>query len=192
MTYHLLERQTLGLGHQEPDEGRTQVGQQTEENVRAIGNALEHVGCDLADDEVVHPVAGSAEGDTVRPGAEGPDLGDDDPRARAPRVTKVDDKEPDHADSRPAGRPVLGPLVDVLGHQHGNDDVAGGHADGADGQHGLAAGAVDPEHGRDSGDEHDDADDTRGQERCRVEVEAELLENEGSVIQNRVDTRPLC
>lgn len=35
---------------------RTTEGQETEEDVRAIGYAGEHVWCDLPNDEVVHPL----------------------------------------------------------------------------------------------------------------------------------------
>ena len=53
VTYHLLETETLGLRDEEPDESSAHVCENTEEDVGAVAHALEHVGCDLADDEVV-------------------------------------------------------------------------------------------------------------------------------------------
>lgn len=49
---HLLERETLGLGHEEPDERRAEQSEQAEENVGAVGDVFEQVGRDLTYDIV--------------------------------------------------------------------------------------------------------------------------------------------
>lgn len=53
---HFLEREALGLREEEIDECGTHEGEETEEDVGSVAHVLEHVGGDLADDEVVHPV----------------------------------------------------------------------------------------------------------------------------------------
>ena len=52
-TYHLLERETLRLRNNEPDKGGAQGGDETKEDVGAVGDVGEQVGGDLANDEVV-------------------------------------------------------------------------------------------------------------------------------------------
>jgi len=53
---HLFQRQALRLWYEKPDERRTEIGEQAEQDICSIRDPLEHVGSDLADDEVVHPV----------------------------------------------------------------------------------------------------------------------------------------
>jgi hypothetical protein len=48
ISYHLLKRETLRLGHEEPDEAGANEGQDAEEEVSAVGDVLEQVGSDLA------------------------------------------------------------------------------------------------------------------------------------------------
>jgi len=89
-----------------------------------------------------------------------PDLSNDDPRARSPRVAEEDDEDPDHDDGRPAGTGVRGPVVLEGSHDAGDDEMAHTHTDGAADQDGLASELVDVHDGRDGGEPHDDADDT--------------------------------
>jgi hypothetical protein len=53
---HLLESQTLGFGEIESDKGCAHGGEDAEEDVGAVLEMREHVGGDLADNEVVHPI----------------------------------------------------------------------------------------------------------------------------------------
>lgn len=53
---HLLQRQTLSLGNEEPDEAGAHGGDDAEQDVRAVVDLGEQVGRDLADDEVVPAV----------------------------------------------------------------------------------------------------------------------------------------
>jgi hypothetical protein len=78
-------------------------------------------------------------------------------------TSKVDDKEPDHDNCCPSSRLVIVKVVDVLGEDHSDNEVAQGHAKGTDGQNGLTTDTVNPENGRDCGDKHGNADDSRCQ-----------------------------
>jgi hypothetical protein len=62
---HFLERKPLGFGDNEPDESGAERGDEAKENVGSVRDALEEVGRDLANNEVVHPVGGAAERGTV-------------------------------------------------------------------------------------------------------------------------------
>jgi hypothetical protein len=53
---HLLERQTLGLREVEENESGAERGERTEEDVGAVFHVCEHVGCDLTNDKVIHPI----------------------------------------------------------------------------------------------------------------------------------------
>ena len=93
---HLLERKSLSLRDIEPDESGAHEAEETEDDVSAVSDAAQHIRRDLADDKVVHPVGGGAEGDAVGAVGHGPDFCDEDPGAGAPGVAEVDDEEPDH------------------------------------------------------------------------------------------------
>lgn len=47
VSYHLFQGQTLGLGNKEVDECSTEVGEDSEEDISAIGDALQHIRGDL-------------------------------------------------------------------------------------------------------------------------------------------------
>lgn len=46
--YHFLKGETLRLGHVEPDKCRTDVRQDTEENIGVEGDVFEQIGGDLS------------------------------------------------------------------------------------------------------------------------------------------------
>jgi hypothetical protein len=50
------KRKTLGLWEEEEDERRAHGRENTKEDVRSVAQMRQHVWCDLANDEVVHPV----------------------------------------------------------------------------------------------------------------------------------------
>ena len=151
----------------------------------------QHIGCDLTDDEVVHPVGRGTESDTIWTVGHGPDLSDDDPRARSPGVTEEDDEEPDHDASSPTGALVAWPVVLEAGDDTGDDEMAGGHADGTADEDGLTTQLVDVHDGGDGGEEHDDSDDTCGEQVDRVARQAETREDGRRIVQDGVDTSPL-
>lgn len=53
VAYHLFQRQTFRLRYEKPNEASTEEGQNTKENIGAVGDVGEHVRGNLADDEVV-------------------------------------------------------------------------------------------------------------------------------------------
>ena len=103
----------------------------------------------------------------------------------------MDDEQPDHGHGSPASSLVSLPLVDVLGNDDSDDDMAGSHSDRTDGKHGLTANTIDPQHCRNRSDEHDNAHDSRSQKRGCVIAESELLEDLWGVVEDRIDAGPL-
>ena|SRR5690242_16357587 len=146
---HLLKTQPLCLRHEKPDKCRTHKRQKTEKNVRSIRNVLEEIWRNLSNNEVVHPITGAAKRSPVWTRADGPDLGNQDPSARSPRVPEVDDEEPDHDYSGPACALRVVKIVNVLGEDDGDDYVGYTHTDGTDGKDGLTADAVNVEYSGD-------------------------------------------
>jgi len=59
--------------------------------------------------------------------------GDQNPSTRTPRVTKVDDKQPDHDHCCPSRRAVVLKVIKVLCENDRDDEVGEGHAEGSDG-----------------------------------------------------------
>ncbi len=55
---HLLKRQSLGLRDVEPDESGAHKREETKYDVGAVCDTTKHIWCDLADNEIVHPVEG--------------------------------------------------------------------------------------------------------------------------------------
>jgi hypothetical protein len=104
------------------------------------------------------------------------------------RTSEMDDKQPHHHDGSPSSRLLVVEVVNVLGKNHCDDEVAESHAKGTDREYGLASDAVDPKNGGDGGDEHDDTDDTSGKETSRRLAETELTENRGGVVED-LDTQ---
>lgn len=51
--YHFFQRETLGLGDEEPDESGAHEGEEAEDDVSPVGDAVKHVWRNLTDDEVV-------------------------------------------------------------------------------------------------------------------------------------------
>ena len=67
----------------------------------------------------------------------------------------------------------------------------GTHSDCTDRQDGLATKFVDVEKRRNSGEQHNDTDDTGGEKGNGITRETEILENGGSIVEDGVDTSPL-
>lgn len=155
----------------------------------------------------LHPVAGSTKGYTIRSCAQRPDLCNDDPSTWAPGVytsyqcrpcrphsgrvdseglltAKVNDKQPNHANRRPACCRLLVKAVDVPCENYCNNDVAGGHANGTNSQHGLSTDPINPQHGRNSSNEHDNANNACCQQTRRCRTQPELTKDLRGVIQH--------
>lgn len=143
---------------------------------------------DLSDNEVVHPVARSAQGNTIRSVRERPDLGDDNPGAWTPTVSEMDDEQPDHGNCSPTGTLVCSPRVLVLGNNNSNDDVAGCHTDSTNGEHGSATNFVYVQDRGDGGNEHSNTDDSSGKQVSSVSGKAKVGEDGRRIVQDSVDT----
>lgn len=119
---------------------------------------------------------------TIRPLGDRPDLTDDDPSTGAPRVSKVDDKQPHHSHRSPASSLVRFPLVFVFRKDNGDDDVTGRHANGSDNQNRFAAELVDVSNGGHSRYPHDYTDDTSCKQRRGIRGLAEACEDLRGII----------
>lgn len=140
---HFLKTQSLRLGNKEPNECRSNEGQQTEQNVRSIRDMLKEIRRDLSNDKVIHPVTRSTQCRAVRAGADRPDFSNQNPCTGTPGVAKVDDEEPHHDHSGPTGALRVVEVVDVFGEDDSDDYMGYAHANGADGEDRLSANAVD-------------------------------------------------
>jgi hypothetical protein len=91
---------------------------------------------------------------------------------------------PNEDDGSPASSLVGTPVVLAGSDDTTDDKVAETHADSARDERLLAAPLVDVENGGDGGEEHDDADNTRSEERGRRTGQVELLEDERCVVED--------
>lgn len=105
-------------------------------------------------DEVVHPVGRSGDGHTLPADRQRPDLRNQDPRARAPRVAERHREDPDEDTRDPSRGDMRVPRVVEQPSQDGDDDVAAGHDERARDEHRLPADLVDPDDGGNGGEEH--------------------------------------
>ena len=71
---HLLKCETLGLGDEEPDESCSERSDESEQDISSVCDALEEIGSDLTDDEVVHPVRRATERGTIWTSGQRPDF----------------------------------------------------------------------------------------------------------------------
>lgn len=81
--------------------------------------------------------------------------------------------------------------VAVDGKDGGNGGVTDGHVGLSQSQHGLSTKVVDKEDSRDGENKVDDTDDTSREDGNGAAGQANLLEDSGSVVDDRVDTGPL-
>ena len=74
----------------------------------------------------------------------------------------MDDKKPDHDNSCPASCLMIFKVINVLGEDDSDNQMAKTHADSTDSKNWLTTETIDPENGGDGGDKHDDSDDSCG------------------------------
>ena len=165
-THEFLEGLVLRLGRKIPDKEAAHAAEEGEEDVDAELQAVDHVLCREADDEVEHPVRRGHNRDAARAHAVGEDLLRQHPGDGAPGVGEVDGEEPDEGDRDPAlgavEALVQGPGVLVLAVDGRDHDVAAAHADRAHDEEGLAAKVVEEEDGGQGEDDLEYAGDARG------------------------------
>ena len=99
-------------------------------------------------------------------------------------TSEVDDEKPNHDNSRPTSGLMVLKVVNILGENDSDDEMAKTHADSADSENGLTTQTIDPKNSGDSGDEHDDSDDSCGEERSGVVAHTELAKDGRSVVKN--------
>ena len=145
----------------------------------------------LPNNEVIHPITTGSQRNPIRPITQGPNFRNDNPSTWTPRISEMDDEKPNHDDRAPTSCLVRFPLISVLGHDYGDNNVAGRHTDRTDGEDGFAPDFVDVEHGGDSGEEHHNAHDASCEEGNCVAGEAERAEDCGRIVEDCVDAGPL-
>lgn len=96
-----------------------------------------------------YPVGGRPERDSVWSIGQWPDFCDDDPCTRTPRVTEMDDEQPDHDDGCPSGALVVGPVVGEAAHDGCDDEVGQRHTNRTDDERGFTAPFIDVHDGGD-------------------------------------------
>lgn len=191
----LLERETLGLGHEEvrEEEGQHTERAPDEEDLRAEVGLVggHHVGRDNADDAVPEPVGRGRDADTARADGQREELADDDPRGGAPGGRKERDEDADERDLGLDGAGVAAGRVDVVrgDADDGNDELRDDHARGTHEQDATTAVLLDDVE-RDGRREHvDERGDERDQE--GVADRAERLEEGRAEVEDEVDTGEL-
>jgi hypothetical protein len=93
-------------------------------------------------------------------------------RKRTSQLTsKVDDKQPNHADSGPTSCRMRIELIDVLGEDNSDDEMAKTHTNGTDSQNRLTTETINPENGRNGSDKHDNTDNSSSQQTGSVAAE---------------------
>lgn len=95
---HLLERDTLGLGDEEPHEDEHGEAERAEDevgSVPALADADQHAGDGLSDDEVEEPLGGGADSDVHGAETCSGDLRDENPADGAPAELEDGGEEED-------------------------------------------------------------------------------------------------
>jgi hypothetical protein len=94
------------------------------------------------------PVRRSTECNTIWTVGQRPDFSDDNPCARSPGVSEVNDEKPDHDNGSPSSTLVVWPVVRKAGDDAGNDEMASSHADRTGNEDRLTTPAIDVHNSR--------------------------------------------
>ena len=108
----------------------------------------------MADDKVRHPIRRRTKSNTVSAIGQRPHFADDDPTARPPAVSEIDDEKPNHRDGCPTRSLMSGPLMLVDAKEDSDDCMTDTHGDGSRKQDGFSAKLINVEDSRNSGEEH--------------------------------------
>lgn len=184
----LLQRQTLGLRDQEECVNEAACAQ-TSPHVKDLGAQVglvrvHHVGSNDGNDAVPQPVGRSGEGNTSGADLQRVDFTNEHPRARAPGGGEEEDVDADEGDHGGGGGGGAGDGAD-----DGDDELADDHAEGTPDEQGATAEALDGPEGDGGGDDVDDGGDHGDEE--GVLDGAEVLEEGGAEVEDKVDTGPL-
>jgi hypothetical protein len=94
------------------------------------------------------PVGRSTKRNTIWTVGQRPNLSDNNPGARAPGVTEVNNEQPNHDHGSPSSTLVVWPVIGEAGNNGSDDEMAGGHTDSTSNEDGLATPTVDIHDGR--------------------------------------------
>lgn len=135
--------------------------------------------------ELTEPVRGGGQGDTLGTDGQGEDFANDDPRAGAPGGGEEGDVDADEADHGLDGAIVGG----LDGANDGHDELADEHAESTPDQKRTATEPLHGPEGEGRGADVDEGGDERDEE--GVVNSAQLLEEGGSEVEDKVDTSPM-
>lgn len=197
----LLERQTLGLGHQEVgvDKG---AGAESEPDVEhGRDESADHVRRNNGNDAVPEPVGGGGQSNTAGPDGQREDLTNDDPGTGTPGGGKGEDEDGNEGNLGVDGVDVVGSgatgdgrvrvsVVEANGDTDGsNNKLADQHGKSTPEQERTAAPLLDTPEGERRGQGVDDVEDDGHEE--LVGHGTGRLEEGRAVVEDEVDTGPL-
>lgn len=177
-------------------EGQNAEAAPHEEDVGAeLGGVVlvgDKVGCDDGDDAVPKPVGGGGETDTAGADGKGEDLADDDPGSGAPGGSEGRDVQADEGNHSPGSVGVGGVIRSIAAGgstDDTNDKLHDDHETGTPDKNGTATNLLNHDEGEGSAQHIDEGGDHGDKE--RVVDGAELLEEDGTEVEDEVDTGEL-
>ena len=188
-TIDLLKRKSLGLRDEEVGVNEADSAERApdEEHLRTkVALVLaDHVGGNDRDDAVPEPVRGGRETDTTGSNRDREDFTDDNPSTWSPGGSEEEDVDADEGDEGTGSVRIVG-----KGGSDGTDDeLADDHAESAPDKDGAATETLDSPEGDGGGADVHDGED-QGHEEGVLDC-VERLEEDGRVVEDEVDTRPL-
>jgi hypothetical protein len=96
----------------------------------------------------------------------------------------MDDEKPNHDNGCPTSCLIILKVINVLGEDDSDNQMAKTHAYCTDCKNWLTTQAIDPENSGDGGDEHDNTDDSSGEEGSGGAAHTELAKDGWSVVKN--------
>lgn len=187
----LLEGKTLGLVDHAPDEEDADEAASTPDeedlgtHVGIARTRVDHVRSGVSNGEVEKPVASSGHGEGLGADLEREDLSSDNPGDWAPRAGEEEDVDADKCNQSLLGRHVVNTSN---GTSNGDNELADSHTDGTEEEEVAATpllNKVETREGRGDVDARGNHSDNEGV------LDARVLEERGSVVEDEVDTSKL-
>ena len=142
----------------------------------------------VQDAYIAQPVHANSDSHCLRPHTLRKDLGWNHPVDAADAKGEVTDVNPDKGSRGPSCPPVAGPGVLVHRIQSGHNELRDTHANGAHDEDRSATPAIHEQDRRNGTQEVENPDDPCGQEVHRAAGKANVLEDLGCIVNNRVDS----
>lgn len=189
---HILERQTLGLRHEDPSNSDTDNNRATKEQESAVSDVSHHIRGGVHDDELAEPLRASGEHQAHRADTGWEDLGAENPWDAVPGHGVEDGKDVDHDDGDISttilgcaalkGARDLGVSTEV---EHSDES-----ADGTDDQGLTATKTINTKDHKEEGSKGlDKTKDTGSEETNGSSAESNRVEDGWRVVVERIDTR---